>query len=181
LLKSSIASGLRNTLSVTRLTASPSLSASSVLPERKAKSASRIGHENVIDISDFVHPKVAAIWTSPTEAIEHNGYVVGDRLYVSYYTRGIEILDVREPTSPREIGFFDTFPRDDAADFHGAWGIYPFLPSGRLLVSNIDGAGGLFVLEESVAGASPPPDVPREPIDPVSPRSRNTRRLPGAR
>lgn len=135
----------------------------------------------VIDISDFTRPTVAAIWTSPTEAIEHNGYVVGDKLYVSYYTRGIEILDVREPTSPREIGFFDTFPRDDAADFHGAWGVYPFLPSGSLVVSNIDGAGGLFVLEESVAGVAPPPDVPREPIEPVSPRPRNTRRLPGAR
>lgn len=135
----------------------------------------------VIDISDLAHPTVAAIWTSTSDAIEHNGYVVGDKLYVSYYERGIAVLDVTQPTSPREIGFFDTFPPADAAEFHGAWGVYPFLPSGSLLVSNIDGAAGLFVLKESVAGLSPPPDVPREPIEPVSPRPRGTRRLPGAR
>ena len=135
----------------------------------------------VIDISDLAHPTLAAVWSSTTDAIEHNGYVVGDKLYVAYYERGIAVLDVTQPTSPREIGFFDTFPQADAAEFHGAWGIYPFLPSGSLLVSNIDGAGGLFVIKEAVAVLEPPPDVPREPIEPVSPRQRDTRRLPGAR
>lgn len=135
----------------------------------------------VLDISDLAHPYVAAVWTSGTPAIEHNGYVVGDRLYVSYYERGMAILDVSRPTSPREIGFFDTYPGDEAAEFHGAWGVYPFLPSGTILVSNIDGAGGLFVLQEANAGLAPPPDVPRVPIAPVTPRSRDTRRMPGVR
>jgi choice-of-anchor B domain-containing protein len=135
----------------------------------------------VLDVSDFAHPFVAAIWTSSTDAIEHNGYVVGDRLYVSYYEHGMMVLDVTRPTSPHEIGFFDTFPSGEIAEFHGAWGIYPFLPSGTLLVSNIDGAGGLFVLKESTAGVAPPPAVPRGPVEPVSPRSRATRRLPGSR
>jgi len=135
----------------------------------------------VLDISDLAHPFVTSIWTSSTDAIEHNGYVVADKLYVSYYEHGMTVLDVAHPTSPREIGFFDTFPSDEAAQFHGAWGVYPFLPSGTLLVSNIDGAGGLFVLKESVAALAPPPGVPREPIEPVTPRSRGTRRLPGSR
>jgi hypothetical protein len=135
----------------------------------------------VLDISDFAHPTLAAVWTSSTDAIEHNGYVVGDRLYVSYYEHGMMVLDVTQPTSPREIGFFDTFPSDEIAAFHGAWGVYPFLPSGTLLVSNIDGSSGLFVLKESTAGLSPPPEVPREPIERVSPRSHAARRLPGPR
>jgi choice-of-anchor B domain-containing protein len=135
----------------------------------------------VLDISDFAHPTVAATWTSSTDAIEHNGYVVGDKLYVSYYEHGITVLDVTQPTSPREIGFFDTFPSDEIAAFHGAWGVYPFLPTGTLLVSNIDGAGGLFVLKESTAGLSPAPGAPREPIERVSPRSRAARALPGSR
>lgn len=135
----------------------------------------------VVDVSDLAHPFVAAIWTSSTDAIEHNGYVVGDRLYVSYYERGLAILDVTEPTSPREIGFFDTFPTGDEAQFHGAWGVYPYLPSGTLLVSSIDGAGGLFVLRESVSALAPPPDVPRGPVVPIAPGPRGTRRLPGSR
>ena len=141
-------------------------------------------HENsrirVLDISDLANPTLAAVWTSATKAIEHNGYAVGDKLYVSYYERGMAIFDVSQPTAPREIGFFDTFPSADEAEFHGAWGVYPFLPSGTLLVSNIDGAGGLFVLREPIAAIAPPDDVPRDPVTPVSPRA-GSRRVVGAR
>ena len=43
-----------------------------------------------------------------------------------------------------EIAHFDTFPASNALGFDGAWSVYPFLPSGNLLVS--DGSNGLFVL-----------------------------------
>ena len=127
----------------------------------------------VLDIRDIGFPTVAAVWTSTTPAIEHNGYVVGDRLYVSHYERGLTVLDVTSPTAPKEVGFFDTFPASDNAAFHGAWGVYPFLPSGTMLVSNIDGAGGLFLLREE-ARAAVPPGEPRPPVVPVVPRSRVT-------
>lgn len=125
----------------------------------------------VLDISDLALPRVAAVWTSSTLAIEHNGYVVGDRLYVSHYERGVTVLDVTTPTAPRETAFFDTYPASDDARFHGAWGVYPFLPSGTILVSNIDGAGGLFLLREEARVAAPP-GGPRLPVIPVSPRAR---------
>jgi choice-of-anchor B domain-containing protein len=128
----------------------------------------------VLDISDLAFPRVAAVWTSTTLAIEHNGYVVGDRLYVSYYERGVTVLDVNVPTAPRETAFFDTYPASDNARFHGAWGVYPFLPSGTILVSNIDGAGGLFLLREQL-DVSVPPGEPRAPVLPVSPRGRVAR------
>lgn len=128
----------------------------------------------VLDISDLGSPTVAAVWTSSTLAIEHNGYVVGDRLYASHYERGVTVLDVTSPTAPRETGFFDTYPVSDDAKFHGAWGVYPFLPSGTILVSNIDGAGGLFLLREQLEVLAPPGD-PRPPVLPVSPRGRVAR------
>ncbi|HZI65546.1 MAG TPA: choice-of-anchor B family protein [Thermoanaerobaculia bacterium] len=128
----------------------------------------------VLDITDIGFPTVAAVWTSTTPAIEHNGYVVGNRLYVSYYERGLTILDVNVPTAPREVAFFDTYPTSDNAQFHGAWGVYPFLPSGTMLVSNIDGAGGLFLLREEV-GLATPPGAPRPPVVPVAPRGRVAR------
>jgi choice-of-anchor B domain-containing protein len=135
----------------------------------------------VLDISDLAHPTLAAVFPTSTTAIEHNGYAVGDKLYVSHYERGMTIIDVTVPTAPREIGFFDTFPTGDEAEFHGAWGVFPFLPSGTLLVSNIDGAGGLFVLRESAAAIAPPPDVPRAPVKRIPRPPRGTRRLSGAR
>ena len=43
-----------------------------------------------------------------------------------------------------EIAFFDTYPASGGAEFRGAWSVYPYLPSGIILVSDI--SNGLFVL-----------------------------------
>lgn len=99
-----------------------------------------------INISDFKRPSVKAEWDGSTAAIEHNGYVVGTKLFVSSYTRGLSILDVRNPTKPREVAFFDTHPESDLADFAGAWGVYPYLPSGNILISDMN--RGLFIVKE---------------------------------
>jgi choice-of-anchor B domain-containing protein len=114
-----------------------------------------------INIQNFRNLKVASTFSGPLESIEHNGYVVGKKLYLSHYTRGLVIMDVTNPTKIREISFFDTYPEDDdeghhrpqpqhpgdgETTFHGAWGVYPFLPSGNILISDIE--RGLFVLKE---------------------------------
>ena len=48
----------------------------------------------------------------------------------------------------KKLHFFDTLPSPSAnsAGYKGAWGVYPYLPSGTLLVSDID--NGLFLLRE---------------------------------
>jgi choice-of-anchor B domain-containing protein len=97
-------------------------------------------------IDNFRNPQVRAQWTGPTSAIDHNGYVVDNKLYVSSYTRGLRIMDVQNPSKPREIGSFDTHPENDSTAFAGAWGAYPFLPSGNILVSDIN--RGLFIVKE---------------------------------
>jgi hypothetical protein len=43
-----------------------------------------------------------------------------------------------------EIAFFDTLPASAGRTFTGAWSVYPYLPSGTLLVS--DTLNGLFLL-----------------------------------
>lgn len=77
-------------------------------------------------------------------ATDHNQYVVGDRLYQANYTSGLRVLDISDPEDPVEIGFFDTVPETDSPGTSGAWSVYPFLPSGTLLVSSI--GEGLFIL-----------------------------------
>jgi choice-of-anchor B domain-containing protein len=86
----------------------------------------------------------------PTKATDHNAFAVGDKVYYSSYRRGLAILDVTNPNAPVETGFFDTVPSSDAAGTSGAWGSYPFLPSGTQLISDVP--GGLFVLREQSAG-----------------------------
>ena len=108
-----------------------------------------------VDISDLSSPELTNVWTGPTRSIDHNGFTKGNRYYLSNYRRGLTVLDVSDPNAPVESGFFDTFPApaDNSADFNGAWGVYPYLPSGSLVVSDIE--GGLFVLRETDTTTEP--------------------------
>jgi hypothetical protein len=72
--------------------------------------------------------------------------VRGNRYYMSNYERGLTVLDITDPSDPVEVGFFDTYPVSDNAGFNGAWGVYPFLPSGNILVSDIN--SGLYIIQD---------------------------------
>ncbi len=121
----------------------------------------------VLDINDLAQPQIVGSYVGQTRAIDHNGFVKGDRYYMSNYRRGLTVLDISDPANPAELGFFDTFPApsDNSANFNGAWGVYPYLPSGNILVSDIE--FGLFVISENPAGATvdvaPPPTVAPPP------------------
>ncbi|MDJ0794984.1 MAG: choice-of-anchor B family protein [Woeseiaceae bacterium] len=97
-------------------------------------------------ISDLRNPTLAGSWTGPTTAIDHNGFVRGNRYYMSNYARGLTILDITNPASPTQAGRFDSYPTGDGVGFPGAWGTYPYLPSGNILISDID--SGLYVVDD---------------------------------
>jgi choice-of-anchor B domain-containing protein len=101
---------------------------------------------NIFDISSLTNPVLAGTWTGPTRAIDHNGFVRGNRYYMSNYERGLTVLDITDPTDPIEVGNFDTYPVSDNSAFNGAWGVYPFLPSGIILVSDMD--SGLYIIQD---------------------------------
>jgi choice-of-anchor B domain-containing protein len=76
--------------------------------------------------------------------IPHNVHYLNGYLIISYYVDGLKIVDANQPENMVEVGSFDTYRfRDDG--FHGAWGAFPYLPSGLILVSDIE--SGLFVLQ----------------------------------
>ncbi len=75
--------------------------------------------------------------------IPHNVHVWDDWLIVSYYVDGCIIVDAARPDNLIEVGNWDTF-LNAGGGFSGAWGAYPFLPSGNILVGDIN--AGLFVL-----------------------------------
>lgn len=97
------------------------------------------------DVSDFSDIKEISRYRhiSDSGAIPHNTYVLNDFLITSYYTEGVTIVDAHKPDTLIEVGHYDTSPFSGNG-YHGAWGVYPFLPSGNFLISDIE--GGLFVL-----------------------------------
>ena len=100
----------------------------------------------VYDLADLGAPAHAGSWTGPTNAIDHNGFVRGNRYYMSNYSRGLTVLDITDPRIPRLVGHFDTFPGSDALGFVGAWGTYPYFHSGNIAISDID--TGLYMVAD---------------------------------
>jgi choice-of-anchor B domain-containing protein len=100
-----------------------------------------IGAYDVSDLANIF--QVDQIQSSPGNGvIPHNTFVNGNYVVTSYYRDGITIHDVTYPGNMIEVGNYDTSPLSGEG-FNGLWGVYPYLPSGNLIGSDIE--GGLFV------------------------------------
>jgi choice-of-anchor B domain-containing protein len=73
----------------------------------------------------------------------HNTHIKNNYAVTSWYRDGVVIHDVNRPDNMILVGYYDTAPQSGSG-FNGAWGVYPFFPSGNLVVSDIE--QGLFVL-----------------------------------
>jgi hypothetical protein len=110
------------------------------------------GHLTVIDVHDPSNPAIVGQWTNPEEPSSsvHNAFIIGDRAYCSWYTAGLQVFDIHIPTTPERIGFYDTYP-SSGSTFAGAWGAYPFTPSGTIYLSDISTGLYLFALTPAYA------------------------------
>lgn len=83
-------------------------------------------------------------WGLNNNSVIHNLYIIGNYAHISYYTSGYLVLDITNPLSPQIVGQYDTYPQNNGGSYNGAWGVYPFLPSGNTIISDIN--TGLYVL-----------------------------------
>jgi choice-of-anchor B domain-containing protein len=100
----------------------------------------------VFSIADLRNPQPAGEWSGTTRAIDHNGFVRGNRYYMSNYSRGLTVLDITDPANPEEVGSLDTYPFSNNTGFVGAWGAYPFYFSSTIALSDID--TGLYLARD---------------------------------
>jgi choice-of-anchor B domain-containing protein len=101
----------------------------------------------VIDVSDLSNLSVTALFNSGVDAnsIAHNLIIRDDFVYVSYYHDGLQIFDISDPYNPIKAGYYDTYLPNNHNGYAGNWGVDPQLPSGIILVSDVQ--SGLFVLD----------------------------------
>jgi len=85
-----------------------------------------------------------------SNSIVHNTYIINDFAVTSWYKDGFTIVDVMRPANMVQVGNYDTYPNGSGTGFNGCWGVYPYLPSGNILASNISGSsasnGELMIL-----------------------------------
>ena len=101
----------------------------------------------MLDISDFSNIEVIALFGSDIDinSIPHNLIIKGNYLYTAYYHDGCYVHDNSNPSTPILMGYYDTFEPNHHDSYMGAWGVYPFLPSGNILLSDMQ--TGLYVFE----------------------------------
>lgn len=85
-----------------------------------------------------------------SNSIVHNTHILNDYAITSWYVDGFTIVDITRPDNLIQTGNFDTYSGTPQG-FEGCWGVYPFLPSGNILATNIAqpgvGGGRLFVCQ----------------------------------
>lgn len=104
---------------------------------------------------DLVVPEIQL----PQDVIVHNLFIKGNYAHISYYEAGYVVLDITNPAFPVFVGRYDTYPASDGDNYNGAWGAYPYLPSGNVLISDM--STGLYVIrfDAPPAGLNQPPRI----------------------
>ena len=85
-----------------------------------------------------------------TGTIPHNTHVDGNFLITSYYRDGTTVHDITYPNNMIEVAYYDSYA-GSGNGFDGNWGTYPFLPSGKIISSDINSStnqtGKLLIYE----------------------------------
>lgn len=100
----------------------------------------------IYNISDPANPVLVGEIHDDSSRV-HNLYIIDTLAYVSYYAAGLKVFDVSDPANPEALYTFDTNEEIDKRTrdgFHGAFGVYPFSPSGTVYVSNVSNDLFLF-------------------------------------
>ena len=107
----------------------------------------------VVDVSDLDDIKEITTFKSTllaptyTNSIPHNPFIYGNQYaFVSYYHDGVQVYDISDPANPFRAAYYDTNTAHTGyGGYKGCWGVYPFLPSGNIIASDV--SNGLYVLQ----------------------------------
>jgi choice-of-anchor B domain-containing protein len=93
-------------------------------------------------VGSFIDPLLG-----PTQqnAILHNPFQKDDLLYIGAYEDGLLVYDIKVPTSPKLVAWFDPSNNTEYHDYTGVWSVYPWLPSGNIIVGDM--VQGLFIVK----------------------------------
>ncbi|MBK7232595.1 MAG: choice-of-anchor B family protein [Saprospiraceae bacterium] len=101
----------------------------------------------LIHFGDWSEIKITSLMgvVRDDKEIPHNPLVSCDYAYVSYYYDGLQVYDITKPNMAERKYYYPTSLLPNIKSYEGAWGVYPFLPSGNILVADMQ--RGLFVVK----------------------------------
>lgn len=94
------------------------------------------------NIADLENLFEVSTYSGNLQSLTHNPYIRGDFSFFSHNTEGIRVVDIKDPSCPVEVGFYDTFP-GQSGGFNGLWSACPYSASGKIIGGNRE--DGLYV------------------------------------
>jgi len=121
-------------------------------------------HNKAVKVLDVSNPGNIQVLTTidagpgaSTYSIPHNIITRGNYCYISYYYDGLQVYDFTNPNNPTRVAYYDTYTQPHNQSYEGAWGVFPYLPSGNVLISDMQ--SGLYVfqkIDQTITGTYPP-------------------------
>lgn len=122
-----------------------------VTDESETPSPGKLKIWDVSDLNDITY--IRSFNSYPFEnAIVHNVEIKNNFAFLAYYTAGVKVLNISNPSDPVEIGWFDTYPDNNKTFYDGCWAVYCF-NSGKIIAS--DQNYGLYVLRPDLTNPVP--------------------------
>jgi len=92
----------------------------------------------IFDLEDLDNPTFHFEYSGTTFATDHNGYVKGDKFYISNNSAGLRVLNIEDIANQNifEESYFDSYPPHNDAGYIGVWNVYPFFESGVIVMSD---------------------------------------------
>ena len=109
------------------------------------------GHLRVFDVSNPASAPQVGEYRPKSDAAIHNVYVRGRYAFIAYYSEGLRVVDMGDPTRPVEVGFYDTHPAGGSV-FGGAYAAFPYAPSGNIYLSDMNAGLLVFRFDGARAG-----------------------------
>ncbi len=126
---------------------------------------------NFWDVTNHKVPELAATYNGGPGSITHNVQVLGNIAFLSYYFDGLKVIDISQRRAPVEVANYDTYPDDQlqrGPGYEGAWGVYPFLASGNILISDVKYGLQLIKFNGTQAGHISGTIKNKNTLDPLS-------------
>ena len=103
----------------------------------------------ILDVSDVNNINVISIFNSgvDTNSMAHNGIIKDDLVFIPYYHDGLRVFNISNPMNPIQTWKYDTYTPNNHTSYKGAWGVYPYLSSGNIILSDMQ--TGLYIFSLS--------------------------------
>ncbi|MBK6622039.1 MAG: choice-of-anchor B family protein [Saprospirales bacterium] len=125
----------------------------------------------IVDVSDLSDMTVTDVFRSAllapadTASIAHNPFIRDNYVFISYYHDGMQVFNISNPNNAVKVAWYDTYPANtNYSGFKGCWGVYPFLPSGKILASDMTNGLFIFSLNNITLDPIPYPSYPTPTI-----------------